>query len=247
MSYHKILLCVDNSEYSNQAAMLTALIARAFGSTVVGAHVYAARLHDRRFLDLEPGLPKEYQESQRLAASRRTHDSLIGQGLRLISDSYLEAARANLDGVPVEAKSIEGKNYVELARESSNGYDLAVLGARGLGLAALNGQCPSGELGSVCERFLRRARTDVLVVKDARPFAGTILVGVDGSPESYAALRKALKLARGVGGRVEAVACFDADFHTVVLPGASEISTEAIWRRQGSWLRAGARRSKPAF
>ncbi len=224
--YGKILLCVDNSEHSGCAASQTAVIARALGSSVVAAHVYAARLHDRRFADLEPGLPTEFQDPKRLEASRRTHDSLIGKGLHMISDSYLEAVRAKLDGVSVEGKSIEGKNYVELARESANGYDLAVIGGRGLGLSSVNRMCPAEALGSVCERFLRRARTDVLVVKDSRPIGGTILVRVDGSPESYAALRRALKLAEAVGGRVEAVTCFDPNYHPVAFKSIAEVLSE---------------------
>jgi nucleotide-binding universal stress UspA family protein len=226
MLYRRILLSLDNSTHSGHAAAQAAVVARAFGSTVVTAHVYAARLHDRRFQDLEPGLPDEYQEPRRLETSRRTHDSLIGKGLHLISDSYLAAARAKLDGIPVEEKSIEGKNYVELVRESANGYDLAVIGARGLGLSSLNGRFPAEALGSVCERFLRRARTDVLVAKDSRPIGGTILVGVDGSPESYAALRKALKLAEKVGGRVEVVSCFDPNFHPVAFKSIAEVLSE---------------------
>lgn len=226
MSYRKILLCVDNSEHSDHAVGQTGFIAQKFGSAVVAAHVYAARLHDRRFADLEPGLPKEYQDPKRLEASRRTHDSLIGKGLQMISDSYLEAARTHLNGVPVETKSLEGKNYVELVRESTGGYDLAVIGGRGLGLASLNGQCPAEALGSVCERFLRRARTDVLIVKDSRPLGGTILVGVDGSPESYSALRKALKLAAALGGRVEAAACYDPDFHTTAFHSIAGVLSE---------------------
>ena len=224
--YRKILLCTDNSAHSDDAASQTGILARAFGSTVVVAHVYAARLHDRRFADLEPGLPKEYQNPKRLEASRRTHDSLIGKGLHMISDSYLEAARAKLNGISVESKSIEGKNYVELVRESTNGYDLAVIGARGLGLASLDGQCPAEALGSVCERFLRRTRSDVLIVKDSRPIAGTILVGVDGSPESYAALRRALKFAQAVGARVEAVSCFDPHFHPVAFQSIAGVLSE---------------------
>lgn len=226
MPYRKILCCVDNSTPSGHAVNLAAAIARAFGSSVVAAHVYAARLHDRRFLDLEPGLPQEYLEPKRLEVSRRTHDALIGKGLRLISDSYLEAARARLNGIPLETRSIEGKNYVELARESMNGYHLAVVGARGLGLACLEGCCPVGTLGSVCERFLRRARTDVLIARDSRSPSGTILVGLDGSPESYAALRRALQLAAGLGGRVQAAACFDPDFHAIAFRSIAGVLSE---------------------
>ncbi len=222
----KILLCVDNSTHSGYAAVQTAAIAGAFGSKVVAAHVYAARLHDRRFADLEPDLPEQYRAPQRLEASRRTHDSLIGKGLRMISDSYLQAIGDKLHGLAVEHKNIEGKNYVELARESADGYDLAVIGSRGLGLLSLDGQCPAEALGSVCERFVRRTRTDALVVKDACPIEGTILVGVDGSPPSYAALRAALKLAEAVGGRVEAVTCFDPHFHPVAFESIAKVLSE---------------------
>jgi nucleotide-binding universal stress UspA family protein len=93
-------------------------------------------------------------------------------------------------------------------------------------LASLDGQCPAGALGSVCERFLRRTRTDVLIVKDSRPIAGTILVGVDGSPESYAALRRALKFAQAVGARVEAVSCFDPHFHPVAFQSIAGVLSE---------------------
>jgi len=215
MAYRTILLCVDNSPHAGHAADQAAVVARAFNSRVVAAHVYAARLHGRRFEDLEPGLPQKYQDPARLESSRRLHGPLIGKGLQIISDSYLAAIRAKLAGLSVEEKSLEGKNYVELVRESTDGYDLAVLGVRGLGLASTNGHGPAEALGSVCERFLRRARTDVLVAKDSRPVGPSILVGIDGSPEAYAALRKALQLAEAAGGRVTAVSCFDSEFHSV--------------------------------
>lgn len=224
--YGKILLCVDNSEHSGFAVNQTAVIARTLGSSVVAAHVYAARLHDRRFADLEPGLPKEFQDPRRLEASRKTHDSLIGKGLHMISDSYLEAARTQLDGVHVEFKSIEGKNYVELNRESAAGYNLAVIGARGLGLASVKDRSAAEALGSVCERFLRRTGTDVLVVRTPLPFEGTILAAVDGSPESYEALNRALKLAKLLGACVEAVTCFDPDYHPVAFKSIANVLSE---------------------
>ncbi|MBI2194124.1 MAG: universal stress protein [Planctomycetes bacterium] len=226
MPYRNIMLCVDNSAHSNHAAQQAARLARAFDAKVTGVHVYAAGLHYRRFTDLEPTLPKEYQEPKKIEAMRDTHDSLIIEGLKLISNSYMDAARKAMDGVPLEVKNVDGSNYVELVRESKNGYDLAVIGARGLGLASTNGQCPSDALGTVCERFVRRVRTEVLIVKDARPMRGTILVSVDGSPESYAALRKAINLAKAVGARVEAVTCFDPNFHPVVFKAIVQILSQ---------------------
>ena len=227
MSYGKILLCVDNSKCSDYAVENAAAIGRLNGTSIVSAHVYAARLHDRRFVDLEPGLPKEFQNRKRMERSRKTHDSLIGKGLELISDSYLVAIRERLEGVSLEEKSIEGKNYVELVRESKSGYDLAIIGAQGLGLEALNGAGSPHALGSVCERFLRGARTDVFVVKNERSLGGKLLVGVDGSPESYSALRKALKLAKEVGAKVEVVACYDPDYHPVAFKSIAGVLSEA--------------------
>ena len=226
MAYRRILLGVDSSARADDAITQAGIIAGAYGSTVVAAHVYAARLHDQRFEDLEPGLPEKYQDPKRLERSRRTHDSLIGKGLELISDSYLEDARVKLNGFAVEGRSLEGKNYLELAKESTDGYDLAIIGSSGLGLASVNGGAPPGALGSVCERFLRMARTDVLVVKDDRPIGEQILVSVDGSPESYAAFRKALKLAEATGGSVEVTTCFDPNFHPVAFRSIAEVLSE---------------------
>ena len=227
MPKHKILLCVDNSTASNHAVALSAILGRVFGSEVVAAHVYAARLHDRRFTDLEPGLPARYQEPGKLESSRRVHADLIGRGLEMISESYLEAARSRLARLPVRVKSIEGTNYVELARESADGYDLIVIGARGLGLASMDREAPPGMLGSVCERVLRRTGSDVLVVRDDRPPEGTILVALDGSPEAYAALRKAINLAKPGRAKIEAVTCFDPDYHPVAFKAVSDVLSEA--------------------
>src|SRR5512143_1279162 len=89
--YEKILIPIDNSKYSRPCTAIGTALAERFGSEVTGCHVYSANLHDRRFRDMEGGLPGHYQEEERLKRSRKVHDSLIGDGLRLISDAYLEA------------------------------------------------------------------------------------------------------------------------------------------------------------
>src|SRR5579864_6429412 len=91
--YSKIFVPVDNSEYSNAAGDLSLALAKAFGSEVVGSHVYAARMHDVRFKQMEFTLPEEYREENELERQRKIHDSLITMGLELISDSYLDVLR----------------------------------------------------------------------------------------------------------------------------------------------------------
>ena len=226
MSYRKIMLCVDNSSFSMDATRQSARIADAFDSKVVGVHVYAASMHFQRFIDLEPTLPEEYQGPEKLAEMRDAHDSLIADGLHMISESYVRAVRSELNGVDFEPKNIDGTNYTELLKESRDEYDLAVLGARGMGLAATNGMCPPDALGTVCQRFMRGAETDVLIVRDNAPPDGTILVAVDGSSESYGALRKAIGIAKATGAKVEATTCFDPDFHPVVFDAIVDVLSE---------------------
>ena len=51
--FRKIYVPVDNSDYSNRAIDLAVQLGRAFDSTLTGCHVYAARLHDYRFKQME--------------------------------------------------------------------------------------------------------------------------------------------------------------------------------------------------
>ena len=88
--FKHIYVPVDNSDYSNRAVELAVEIGRAFGSRLTGCHVYAARLHDYRFKQMEYTLPEEYKDEIELERQRKIHDSLIAMGLQLISDSYLD-------------------------------------------------------------------------------------------------------------------------------------------------------------
>lgn len=229
VAFREILVPVDNSRYSAWATDVALQVAGMFGSTVVGNHVYAARLHDQRFRDMEPGLPDEYQEPTILEHQREMHDTLIEKGLKVISDSYLQVLgqRCREAGVAYRGKAPEGKNYAELVRDiEAAGYDLVVMGARGMGEVWRRGERRQQVLGSVCERVARRVSRDVLVVKDERPLGGTFVVGVDGSPRGFAALRLALALAARCGARVQAVAAYDPFLHKVLFAELEEALTE---------------------
>jgi len=87
------------------------------------------------------------------------------------------------------------------------------------------------QVGSVCERVVRRAAKDVLVVKQLPEKNGdsprdTILVGIDGSPQSFGALLTAIELAKRFDKKVEAIAVYDPYLHYTVFNGIVNVLTE---------------------
>jgi len=210
----RILVAVDASDHANRAVAEAARLAASAGGTLTGIHAYAAKLHDRRFRQMEGGLPARYREEGELERQREVHDSLIARGLGIIGDSYHDAAEnvCAATGVPYLRLSPEGKNYRRIAEAAASGqFDLIVLGAVGLGIV------PESVVGTVCERVARRSPIDILVIRDhRRPLGdGPIVVGIDGSPRSFGALRTAIDVGRRLGAPVHAVAAYDPYFHYV--------------------------------
>lgn len=212
--YKRIFVPVDNSEHSNRCVDLGVAWAKAFGATLVGSHVYAAKMHDYRFKQMEYTLPEEYQDEKELERQRKIHDSLITMGLQLISDSYLDVMerRSAADGIPFERRTYDGRTFQPLVDDiRTSRYDLVIIGALGMGAVK------DSLIGGVCERVVRRVSTDTLVVKDIRPWeeqrTGGIVVGIDGSPQSFAALKAAIALSQAFDRAVEAVAVYDPYLH----------------------------------
>lgn len=224
--YKHLLVCLDNSDHSNAAASLSVTIASADKASLAGCHVYAARLHNARFLEMEDGLPPEYRKEEDLRNTREVHDTLITKGLRIISDSYASVFLSRAAAARVEAVGVsrEGKNFEELLSESQEaGYDLVAMGRLGLGAV------PTSRIGSVTERVARRIRKDLLIAGSAE-FDGPILAAVDGSPASFGALKAALALSRVFGRPVEAVAAFDPVFHQSAFRSIAGVLTEEAGR-----------------
>ncbi len=217
---------VDNSDYSNRAIDLAIELGKAFGSRLTGCHVYAARLHDYRFKQMEYTLPEEYKDETELERQRKIHDSLIAMGLQLISDSYLEvmAKKSEAAGLPFERKMIDGKHYKALIEDvRSSDYDLVIMGALGMGAVK------DSQLGSVTERFVRKVTTDTLVVKSLNGTAshrGAIVIGLDGSPQSFNGLKLGIGLGKALDRPVEAVAVYDPYLHYAMFNGIVEVLTE---------------------
>lgn len=225
--YKKIYVPLDNSDHSNSAMAIAVHLAKAFGARLVGSHVYAAKLHDVRFRQMEYTLPEEYQEEKELEKQRKIHDSLITMGLKLISDSYLDVMEKTCaeEKIPFERKMFDGKNYSALVEDIRvSDYDLVVIGALGTGAVK------ESVIGSVTERVVRRTQTDTLIVKDTRPpeeqTGGPILVAIDGSPQSFAGLKTAILLAKAEGCALEAVAVYDPYLHYSVFNGIVDVLSE---------------------
>ncbi len=217
--YKKIFIAIDNSLHSNYCIGLGIALSKKFGSRLVGCHVYDASLHQRRFRDMENGLPPQYQDETVLQRQRNLHSSLINLGLKLISESYLDVFKNKCRESPVSHESLllEGKNYYEIIEEvKRNCYDLVVLGA--IGLAAVKGSV----IGSVCERVVRRINTDVLVVKN-NCLDGKVVVAVDGSMLSTAGVKSAISFAKAFNVKLAAVSVFDPHYHRVAFESIAKV------------------------
>ena len=224
-SYQSILLAVDSSDHSNHAILEAIELARHNDAKITGAHVYAAKLHDRRFRQMEGGLPEKFRQEQELERQRDVHDDLITRGLTIITDSYLDQVDNCCQQAELEFSrcSLEGKNYRELVREAnSSNYDLLVMGA--LGLGAVKGS----RLGTVCQRVTRRCDIDTLIIKQRdRPIReGPILVAVDGSAKAWGGLLTALSLAEEWQVPVHIVAAFDPYYHYVAFNRIAGVLSE---------------------
>ncbi len=223
--YKTIYIPVDNSDHSNMAVDLGVRLAKEFGSKIVGSHVYAAKMHDKRFKQMEAGLPEEYHDENELDRQRKIHDSLITRGLQIITDSYLDyvdkkCAESNL---PLERRSLEGRNWKVLAEDiEANGYDLTIMGALGVGAVK------DSVIGSNTERVLRRVRnSDMLILKDLKPVnSGKIVVAVDGSHYSFGGLKTGLALGKALNKPVEAISAFDPYFHYAAFHSISGVLNE---------------------
>ncbi|MEK6539510.1 MAG: universal stress protein [Deltaproteobacteria bacterium] len=222
--FQKILAALDNSPYSDYGMEAAIAIAKAYKAEVTGCHVYAARLHETRFMDMETGLPERYQSEAILKRQREIHESLISKGLGIISDSYMDRFEKRCQEAKVSCirKSREGKNFVEILKEIEEGnYNLTVIGSLGMGVVE------SSIIGGVCERVARKTRKDMLIIKDNIPITkGSIIVAIDGSPYSYWGLMVAVGFKKAFNVEIEAVAASDPYFHQVAFRNIADALSE---------------------
>ncbi len=223
--YQNVMVGLDNSNWSELAMQRALELSKPMAARLVGIHVYAAAMHGQRFRQMESGLPIRYSQSE-IKRQRSIHGVLIGQGLEVISRSYLEKFERCCQKAKVQHNSrlVEGRNWECLVRESSQ-CDLAIVGAHGLG------HVERATIGSVCERLVRLASCDVLVIRNAVALAKRkILVALDGSHHSENALMRALELANIFSAEVVAVAAYDPFFHGAAFRGLAQVLSHAAAR-----------------
>ena len=121
--YREIFVPVDNSPHSDWAVARAIELCRRSGGRLTANHVYAARLHDVRFRQLETGLPARFQTPEEIKKQRKIHDKLIEKGLQLIADSFLDQVgkRCAAAGVDLTRQLLEGINYEEIVNEVNRG------------------------------------------------------------------------------------------------------------------------------
>ncbi len=210
--YSSILVALDGSEYSRHGGQIALELACGLGARIVACHVYGARLHSTRFRDMEPGLSVQYQDEKVLDDLRQSHDELINNGLRALSQGYMDRylSRAREQGVEAMEATAEGRNYSKLLEVADRKKcDLIVAGAFGLGSVG------DGLLGSVATRLLRHARCDLLIARKPAS-GGSIMVGVDGSDHARGALRKAAVWSKILNMPLKLAAAYDPQFHLEV-------------------------------
>jgi nucleotide-binding universal stress UspA family protein len=121
--YREVFVPVDNSTHSDWAVDRAMELCHQSAGRITGNHVYAARLHDVRFRQLETGLPARFQTPAEIKKQRKIHDKLIEKGLQLIADSFLDqlGKRCETAGVRLTRQLLEGINYEEIVNEVNRG------------------------------------------------------------------------------------------------------------------------------
>ena len=225
VSFKRFIVALDASDHANRALAEALRLSATAEGEITGIHAYAAALHDRRFRQMEGGLPERYLDEEEMQYQRDVHDDLISQGLGIITDSYHDVAEVECNNadVPFQRLNPEGKNYRRIIDAAEDGdFDVLALGALGLGAV------PGSLIGTVCERVVRRSPIDVLVIKDADLAIGDgpIVVAIDGSAKSYGVLRRAFQISRRVDAEIRVVAAYDPYYHYVAFNKIAGVLSE---------------------
>ena len=219
--YSDIAIAVDKSPFSLAAETIGTEIAKASHGTITGYHVYSGKFHRLRFGALEPYLPARYQDEDMLDYQRRVHSVLIERGLEIISLEYMKglSERCASGKIPMKEILKDGKCADVLIGASRN-HDLLILGAQGLGMVE-----GTTAMGGTASALLRHAGCDLLVVRNDR-VPRKILIGIDGSEDSFSAVKTGACLASMMKGNITLVSAFNPLLHRTVFGLLSRVLSD---------------------
>lgn len=216
--WKELLIPIDNSEPSDQAADAGVAIAKHCGAKIIGMHAYDMAIHKKRFKTLMPHLKEGYQEPEKKDDLRVRHNDIMGLSFTQLSESMLKPMeeKAALHSLHYESKVLKGKHadaiceYVKLG-----GTDLIVMGATGQGSSAKTGGCAKKVVRRIADR-------DIVLIRNSNT-SGKIIVGIDGSEDSFKALQKAIELSKCFGSRIIVASIFDLNLHNVVFKSMKHV------------------------
>lgn len=139
--FKNVLVLVDGSEFSMNAARVASSITDNYSGKLTLLHVVSKSFTKTTMPDLE----------QEIAGLRSEGSEVLTNALKAIGKTENEVAAILSWGNPLD---------VILEEVEDRGYDLIVMGSRGLG--AIKGML----MGSVSERISRSVRCPVLIVKE---------------------------------------------------------------------------------
>lgn len=183
--YRKILVAFDGSESSRNALRQAIMLARTEQSWIKALAVFPS-----------------YEGDIDLTGVRNIKDVMKGPSERLISEA-MDIAKEEKASVISNVEQGEVYETIVDVAEAEN-CDLVVLGRKGLG------DLERMLMGSVTARVIAHSEKDILVVpRDVKLSTDKILLAVDGSAHSDAALDRALHFARTFKGSLTAVSVVD--------------------------------------
>ncbi|MFI8325089.1 universal stress protein [Streptomyces sp. NPDC085529] len=217
-----VLVGTDGSPSALRAVEAAAREAGQRGLRLVVAHAFIWPLFR---VDLEPSLYGPTESGLRRQA-------------QIVLDTAVARARAVAPGTEVSGELISGEPLVVLATRA-RGADLVVVGSRGTGAFG------AVMLGSVAVHLAAHAECPVLVVRGREEPEGPVVLAVDGSPDSDAAVDFAFAEARARGAELVAVHAWapssgPADL-TPLFQSVEEVHAEAGRVLDAALARAAAR------
>lgn len=143
MSFQKILVPTDGSEFTKAAIVKAVELAK-----LVGGQITALYVVDKTAL---AGIPADASLTNVYASLKKEGQAALDYVGRMCDNA----------GVPIDVKIREGSPVNEILAESEDGYDLIVMGTLGrTGMSKLL-------MGSVAEKVVRTSDCPVMVVKSS--------------------------------------------------------------------------------